>query len=169
MLLWWRGKSLKVLKMPNGMMSEIKQVDVSSKPLVKRVAVARGFIKLRRETLEKIKKGEVEKGDPLQVARLSAINAVKFTPLLLPLCHPLRIDHVEVKHRLLDGGIEIEVKVEAVERTGVEMEALTATCIALLNIWDVVKMYEKDSEGQYPETEIIGVKVVRKVKEIGEA
>ena len=143
----------------------IKQVDVSGKPMVRREAVARGFIKLKPETIRMIREGRVEKGDPLQVARLGGINAVKFTPILLPLCHQLKIDNVSIETRLMDDGIEVLAKVKAFERTGVEMEALTAVSIALLNIWDVVKAYEKDERGQYPETEISGIKVLEKLKE----
>ena len=143
----------------------IKQVDVSGKPLVRREAVARGFIKLKPETIKMIKEGRVEKGDPLQVARLGGINAVKFTPILLPLCHQLKIDNVSIETRLMDDGVEVLARVKAFERTGVEMEALTAAAIALLNIWDVVKAYEKDERGQYPETEITGIKVLEKLKE----
>ena len=143
----------------------IKQVDVSGKPMVRREAVARGFIKLRPETIKRIREGRVEKGDPLQVARLSGINAVKFTSILLPLCHQLKIDNVTIETRLMDDGVEVMARVKAFERTGVEMEALTAAAIALLNIWDVVKAYEKDERGQYPETEITGIRVVEKLKE----
>ena len=143
----------------------IKQVDVSGKPMVRREAVASGFIKLKPETIKMIREGRVEKGDPLQVARLGGINAVKFTPILLPLCHQLKIDNVSIETRLMDDGVEVVAKVKAFERTGVEMEALTAVSIALLNVWDVVKAYEKDERGQYPETEITGIKVLEKLKE----
>ena len=143
----------------------IKQVDVSGKPMVRREAVARGFIKLRPGTIKMIREGRVEKGDPLQVARLGGINAVKLTPILLPLCHQLKIDNVTIETRLMDDGVEVLAKVKAFERTGVEMEALTAAAIALLNIWDVVKAYEKDERGQYPETEITEIKVLEKLKE----
>ena len=143
----------------------IKQVDVSDKPMVRREAVARGFIKLRPETVKRIRENKVEKGDPLQVARLGGINAVKFTPMLLPLCHQLKIDNVLIETQLMDDGVEVVARVKACERTGVEMEALTAASIALLNIWDVVKAYEKDERGQYPETEITGIKVLEKLKE----
>ena len=143
----------------------IKQVDVSDKPMVRREAVARGFIKLRPETVKRIRENKVEKGDPLQVARLGGINAVKFTPMLLPLCHQLKIDNVLIETRLMDDGVEVVARVKACERTGVEMEALTAVSIALLNVWDVVKAYEKDERGQYPETEITGIKVLEKLKE----
>jgi cyclic pyranopterin phosphate synthase len=147
------------------MPSEIRQVDVSGKPLVRRTAIARGFIKLRRETVERIKSGSVEKGDPLQLARVAGINSAKLTSLLLPLCHPLRLDYVEVNPKINDEGIEVEVLVEATERTGVEMEALTAVSIALLNVWDAVKMYEKTVDGQYPDTVITNIRVIRKVKD----
>ncbi|MCD6421287.1 MAG: cyclic pyranopterin monophosphate synthase MoaC [Thaumarchaeota archaeon] len=144
---------------------EIRQVDISGKRIVRRKAVARGFIKLRPETIDRIRSGKVEKGDPLQVARIAGINAAKLTPLLLPLCHPLRLEHVAIDLEIRDDGIEAVATVTATEKTGVEMEALTAVSIALLNIWDVVKAYEKDEEGQYPETLIREIKVVEKRKE----
>lgn len=146
-------------------MAEIRQVDVSGKEVVRREAVARGFIKLRPETVQRIRSGALEKGDPLQVARLAGINAAKLTPFLLPLCHPLKLEHVDVSLNVMDDGVEVMVRVVAHEKTGVEMEALTAAAIALLNIWDVVKQYEKDESGQYPLTEITSIKVLRKVKE----
>ncbi|HDD42197.1 MAG TPA: cyclic pyranopterin monophosphate synthase MoaC [Nitrososphaeria archaeon] len=144
---------------------EIRQVDVSGKRVVRREAVARGFIKLKPETIEIIRSGQVEKGDPLQVARLAGINAAKLTPMLLPLCHPLRLEHVDLSVIMRDDGIEVEARVVAHEKTGVEMEALTAVSIALLNIWDVVKRYEKDDRGQYPETEISRIRVAEKRKD----
>ena len=144
---------------------EIRQVDISSKRVVKRKAIARGFIKLRPETIDRIRSGKVEKGDPLQVARIAGINAAKLTPLLLPLCHPLKLEHVAIDLEIKDDGIEAVATIIATEKTGVEMEALTAVSIALLNIWDVVKAYEKNEEGQYPETLIREIKVVEKRKE----
>jgi len=144
---------------------EIRQVDISGKRAVRRKAGARGFIKLRPETIDRIRSGEVEKGDPLQVARIAGINAAKLTPLLLPLCHPLRLEHVAIDLEIKDDGIEAVATVTATEKTGVEMEALTAVSIALLNIWDVIKAYEKDEEGQYPETLIREIEVVEKRKE----
>jgi cyclic pyranopterin phosphate synthase len=146
-------------------MAEIRQVDVSGKEVVRREAVARGFIKLRPETIQRIRSGALEKGDPLQAARLAGINAAKLTPFLLPLCHPLKLEHVEVSLNVMDDGVEVVVRVVAHEKTGVEMEALTAAAIALLNIWDVVKQYEKDESGQYPLTEITSIRILRKIKE----
>lgn len=108
--------------------------------------------------------GLVEKGDPLQVARVGGIIGAKMTPSILPLCHQLKLEAVEVNETVGDDFIEVRSRVVAYEKTGVEMEALAAVTAALLNIWDVVKQYEKDENGQYPFTQITGVKVLSKVK-----
>ncbi len=141
-----------------------KMVDVSGKEEVYREAIARGCIKLRRETIERIRGGEVEKGDVLTVSKIVAFEGAKLTHLLLPFCHPIRIDHVSARIDIDDDMLCIEVSVKARERTGVEMEALTAVALALLNVWDMVKKYEKDEQGRYPYTEITSIRVVSKVK-----
>ena len=144
---------------------QIKMIDISSKKPILRIAEAYGKLKLRKETIERIKRGDVEKGNPFLIAKIAAINAVKMTPLLIPLCHPIPITHVDVECGIEDNEhVYCRVKVKAEAKTGVEMEALTAVATALLNIWDVVKMYEKDKEGQYPETRIELIKVTKKVK-----
>uniref|UniRef100_A0A7C4I7D1 Cyclic pyranopterin monophosphate synthase MoaC n=1 Tax=Caldiarchaeum subterraneum TaxID=311458 RepID=A0A7C4I7D1_CALS0 len=145
-------------------MMSIKQVDVSAKPVQKREAVAVGRIILKPSTVELIRKKAVEKGDPLQLARVAGILGAKHTPTLLPLCHPLKLEHVEISEEVGENYIEVRSKVVAYEKTGVEMEALTAVATALLNIWDVVKQYEKDEYGQYPTTVITDIRVVSKVK-----
>jgi cyclic pyranopterin phosphate synthase len=142
----------------------LRQVDVSRKPVQRREAVATGRIKLNPRTIQLIKEGKIEKGDPLQLARVGGILAAKHTPEIMPLCHQLRLEAVEVNLEIRDEHVEAVSRVVASERTGVEMEALTAVIGALLNIWDAVKQYEKDSSGQYPSTEIYGVKVISKVK-----
>jgi cyclic pyranopterin phosphate synthase len=142
----------------------LRQVDVSRKPVQRREAVATGRIKLNPRTIQLIKEGKIEKGDPLQLARVGGILAAKHTPEIMPLCHQLRLEAVEVNLEIRDDHVEAVSRVVASERTGVEMEALTAVMGALLNIWDAVKQYEKDSSGQYPSTEIYGVKVISKVK-----
>jgi cyclic pyranopterin phosphate synthase len=142
----------------------LRQVDVSRKPVQRREAVATGRIKLNPRTIQLIKEGKIEKGDPLQLARVGGILAAKHTPEIMPLCHQLRLEAVEVNLEIRDDHVEAVSRVVASERTGVEMEALTAVIGALLNIWDAVKQYEKDSSGQYPSTEIYGVKVIIKVK-----
>ncbi|MCX8204047.1 MAG: cyclic pyranopterin monophosphate synthase MoaC [Candidatus Nezhaarchaeota archaeon] len=139
-------------------------VDVTKKPQVYREAVAKGVIRLRRETVKAIAEARVEKGDVLTAAQLAAIMAAKRTPELIPLCHPIPITDVDVGFRMGDEHLEVEVKVRAVASTGVEMEALTAASVALLTVWDMVKGMEKDEEGQYPFTEIASVKIESKVK-----
>ena len=139
-------------------------VDISGKPVSLRVAVAEGKIRLRRSTVEAIASGRVEKGDVASVAELGGIIGVKKTPELLPLCHPIPIEVVDIKFRVVDDGVIVRAEVKARSRTGVEMEALTAVATSLLNVWDMVKKYEKDEEGQYPYTQIEYVRVLRKVK-----
>jgi cyclic pyranopterin monophosphate synthase len=141
-----------------------RQIDISKKPATNRIATASGRIKLRQNTIRLIRKGLIEKGDPMSLAKISGIMAAKRTSELLPLCHPLKIESTTIETSLSSSGIEVTATVSATERTGVEMEALTATTVALLNIWDVVKAYEKDIRSQYPITRIQDVRVVRKAK-----
>jgi len=145
----------------------VRQADISDKPVVFREATATGRIVLSAKTLGLIRDGELEKGDPISISKTMAILAVKKTPELLALCHPLRIEHVEVVETVLEDSIVVSVTVSAHEKTGVEMEALAGVSVALLNIWDVVKAYEKDAAGQYPSTMLEGVRVVEKVKRSG--
>jgi len=144
--------------------SGVRMVDISGKPVSLRVAVAEGKIRLRRSTVEAIASGRVEKGDVASVAELGGIIGVKKTPELLPLCHPIPIEGVDIKFRVVNDGVVVRAEVRARSRTGVEMEALTAVATSLLNVWDMVKKYEKDEEGQYPYTQIEYVRVLRKVK-----
>ncbi len=145
-------------------MGEAKMVDVSGKDVVLRIARARGFIRLREESLRRVKEGSVEKGDVISVAKVSAINAVKKTPEILLLCHPIPIEGVEVDVSIEEDGVSVEVEVRAHHRTGVEMDALFGVSAALLNIWDMMKRYEKDESGLYPETSIESIVVVKKIK-----
>lgn len=141
-----------------------RQADISKKPVTFRTATASGKIKLKPSTVARIRKGLTEKGDPMSLAEIAGMMAAKRTPELLPLCHPLKIESTTVETSVVPSGIEVTVTVSANEKTGVEMEALTATAVALLNVWDVVKAYEKDGRGQYPTTQIQSVRVVRKAK-----
>jgi len=144
---------------------QVRMVGVGHKPDVLRVAVAEGRIALRPETLRRVREGRVEKGDPLLIAQLAGILAAKKTPELVPLCHPIPITKVDVELQVQEDGILARARVEAVAKTGVEMEALTAVSAALLAVWDVVKQYEKDEAGQYPHTRITDIRVVSKLKE----
>ncbi len=139
-------------------------VDVSGKGDVPRRAVARGRLRLRRETVRMIREGRVEKGDVEAVASAAAIMAVKKTPFLLPLCHPVPVTGVDVRFEYGEDCVCVEVEVRTTYKTGVEMDALTGASIALLTIWDMVKKYEKDEEGQYPYTRIDELRVVVKEK-----
>lgn len=142
-----------------------RMVDVSGKPSVDREATAEGLIRLKPETIRRIREGLVEKGDPLNVASIMATLTAKETPKIVALCHPIPISNVKVDYEFPDDStIKVRVKVKAHAQTGVEMEALTAVAAALLNIWDLVKPYEKDEKGQYPHTQILSLKVAEKVK-----
>lgn len=139
-------------------------VDISKKESVYREAIAEGFIRLRKETVELIRRDAIEKGDVITVSKIAGILAAKKVSELLPLCHTIPLTYVDIDLKLLDDGIKVTTVVRTNAQTGVEMEALTATSIALLNIWDMVKKYEKDEMGQYPETVITNIRVVRKYK-----
>jgi len=143
----------------------VHMVDVSGKDVVHRVATATGRIHLRRETVDAVREGRIRKGDPLTVAEVASIQAVKKTPDLIPLCHNVPIGSVDTSFTLGESYIEAKCRVSAIYRTGVEMEALTGVAVALLNIWDMVKYLEKDAEGQYPDARITDVKVTEKWKE----
>ncbi|MBC7090999.1 MAG: cyclic pyranopterin monophosphate synthase MoaC [Nitrososphaeria archaeon] len=139
-------------------------VDISKKPVVEREALAEGVIILKPETIKLIKENKIEKGDVLQISSVCALNAVKKTPELVPFCHPIPIESVRPEFEIGDTYIKVRVKVKASSKTGVEMDALSGVLNALLNIWDLVKKYEKDSSGNYPFTRIQDVRVVKKVK-----
>jgi cyclic pyranopterin phosphate synthase len=143
---------------------DITQADISAKPVLFREASAWGRIRLKPETVRRVRDGRLAKGDALAIAKTMAVVAGKKTPDMLALCHPLRLESTKVETKLNRDSIEVTVSVTAHEKTGVEMEALTAVSVALLNIWDVVKAYEKDAQGQYPSTRIEEIRVVKKVK-----
>ena len=140
-------------------------IDISWKGVVERMAEAEGKIFLRKETLERVKEGKVEKGNVFETARVVAFTAVKKTWETLPHCHNIPIDHVKVDFLVEDDGIRVKVLVKSHSRTGVEMEALSGVSAALLCVGDMVKMYEKDETGNYPDTRIGSVRVVFKRKE----
>lgn len=125
---------------------EAHMVNVGGKAVTQRQAVARGVVKLAPATLDLIAAGELPKGDVLAAARIAGIMAAKETPRLIPLCHPLSLDGVEVKLRLNkeQGQVEIQAEVTLADRTGAEMEALTAVSIAALTVYDMCKAVDKD-------------------------
>jgi cyclic pyranopterin phosphate synthase len=121
----------------------VRMVDVSAKPATAREAVARGRISMSPAALRLVRAGNLKKGDPLQTARLAGIMAAKQTSALIPLCHPLPLSHVDVVLTPDRRGYVIESRVRTTDRTGVEMEALTAVAVAALTIYDMVKAVDR--------------------------
>jgi cyclic pyranopterin monophosphate synthase len=120
-----------------------RMVDVTAKDVTHREAVAVGAVRMSQPTRDLILAGGLEKGDALGVARIAGIMAAKKTSELIPLCHPLSLSAVEVNLESSDEGFIITATVRTVERTGVEMEALTAVAVAALTIYDMVKGTER--------------------------
>jgi cyclic pyranopterin monophosphate synthase len=124
---------------------EAHMVDVGDKSITKRVAVAEGQINMLETTLELIKQGNHKKGDVLGIARVAGIMAAKRTSDLIPLCHPLALTKVTLDFQILEDDVAVQcrVQVETTGQTGVEMEALTATQVALLTIYDMCKAVDR--------------------------
>ena len=124
-----------------------QMVDVGGKSDTHRIAVARGQVRMKRETLALIRQNALSKGDALATARIAGILAAKKTADLIPLCHPLMLTHISVEFELseteADGVVEITATVETTGKTGVEMEALTAVSVAALTIYDMGKAVDR--------------------------
>ncbi len=163
----YRGKDTMAVR--KKMKPETSMVNITEKQVVRRKAVAEGSIKLSRESINTIQSGRSEKGDVLAVAEVAGISAAKRTSELIPLCHQIPLNSVEISFRMGQRELRCRSTVEAEWRTGVEMEALTAVAASLLTVWDMVKRTEKDEDGQYPGTAIewITVKSKRKAVQIG--
>jgi cyclic pyranopterin phosphate synthase len=126
--------------------TEARMVDVTAKDVTVREAVAAGLVRMSEATRKLVMDRELDKGDALAVARVAGIMAAKRTADLIPLCHPLAISAVEIEFGATDDGIEISATVRTAERTGVEMEALTAVAVAALTVYDMVKGTERGVE-----------------------
>ncbi len=144
---------------------EAQMVDVGDKPDSDRRAVAAGEINLQPSTVEAIRANDVEKGDVLATARIGAIQAVKHTWETIPMCHQIPVSNVDVEFSVGDDSVALRVGVETTGKTGCEMEALEGVTTGLNVVWDMVKAAEKDADGQYPDTRIENVRVVRKRKD----
>jgi len=129
-----------------GKSGKIAMVDVTSKAVTARTAVAHGFIQIARGALGKIRRLETPKGNPLEIARIAGIAAAKRTSEWIPLCHPLPLTHIDVTTRLCQNGVEITSRATATAQTGVEMEALVAVSAAALTIYDMCKALDKSME-----------------------
>lgn len=125
-----------------------RMVDVGGKPVTARSATAEGAVRMSRDAFRLVAGGAVPKGDVLTVSRIAGTLAAKRTAELIPLCHPLGLDHVEVQATLDEAmpGVRIRATVRTVGRTGVEMEALTAVSVALLTVYDMVKSADREME-----------------------
>ena len=120
-----------------------RMVDVGAKPATRRTALAGGRIAMSGEALAAIRGGEAPKGDVLAAARIAGIMAAKKTAELIPLCHPLALDSVTVDFAFAEDAIEVTAAAALEGRTGVEMEAMTAACVALLTIYDMTKSLDR--------------------------
>lgn len=134
-----------------------RMVDVGSKPDQKRTAKAEGYLRCAAATIRALKNQALPKGDPLTVARVAGIQAVKQTASLIPMCHPLQVSHIAVDFTVRRDSIYLTCEVSMVGKTGVEMEALTGVTVAALTLYDMMKAVDK-------EMIIDGVRVVSKVK-----
>jgi len=141
-----------------------RQRSVGEKPPVTRRAVAVGELRLAAATVRAVRAGTVEKGDPIAAGELAGLLAMKRTPELIPHCHPVRITGSGVEVRTAGRSVKVRAYAEAVDRTGVEMEALVGASVALLTVWDMVKYLEKDGRGLYPTTSLGPVRVESKTK-----
>jgi cyclic pyranopterin phosphate synthase len=134
-----------------------RMVDISGKPDTEREAVAKGIVRMLASTLDRLRKGEVVKGDVLAVAQLAGIMAAKQTPNLIPLCHPILIGDIKIEFNLDEAKstVEITTTVKSTGKTGVEMEALTATTVTALTIYDMCKAVDRSMK-------IENIRLVRK-------
>ncbi len=121
----------------------MKMIDVGGKEKTERVAVATAQVLMRPATVKRIREGKVEKGDVLAAARIAGVMAAKQTPDWVPLCHPIALSAVTVELRLGSRAVEIRTEAKAMDRTGVEMEALTAACAAALTVYDMLKSVDR--------------------------
>jgi cyclic pyranopterin monophosphate synthase len=135
-----------------------RMVNVGHKPVQRRRAVATGKLVCAPATIRALKKNALPKGDVLTVAQIAGIQAAKRTAELIPLCHPLALNHVEVNFNIQHTAIEISCTAETSALTGVEMEALTGVSVAALTLYDMCKAMDKTMR-------IEGVRVIKKIKE----
>ncbi len=123
----------------------VRMVDVGEKEASRRVATARADVVMQRATRDLLLAGDLEKGDALATARVAAIQGAKRTADLIPLCHPLPIDRIDVEIDATDTGVALTVTVGVTARTGVEMEALTGASIGALAVYDMIKAVDRSA------------------------
>jgi cyclic pyranopterin monophosphate synthase len=125
---------------------EVAMVDVTQKVVTERTASARGFVRMSPKVVRALRRQKLPKGNPLEIARIAGISAVKRTAEWIPLCHPLPLTHIDVAARLCKNGVEVSSRVTATARTGVEMEALVGVSAAALTVYDMCKAVDKGME-----------------------
>ena len=139
-------------------------VDIGSKPIVERRATATGLLHLSSDSADAIKSKTVNKGDVIEASTIAAIQAVKDTPRIIPHCHPIPLEGCKIDWSWEENSLRCTVNVSAHYKTGIEMEALTGVSAGLLCALDMVKSFEKDLNGQYPNTMISDIVIVEKIK-----
>ena len=139
-------------------------VEIGAKAVVERRATATGLLNLSAESAQAIQTKSVKKGDVLEASTIAAIQAVKDTPRIVPHCHPIPLEGCKVQWAWEGNALRCTVHVSAHYKTGIEMEALTGVAAGLLCALDMVKSFEKDEDGQYPETRISDIVVLEKHK-----
>ena len=120
-----------------------RMVDVSTKEVTRRTARASGRVRMNGEARAAIEAARAKKGDPLETARLAGITAAKRTAELIPLCHPLGLEHIDVQAAIVDDGVELSASATVTAKTGAEMEALTAVSVAALTVYDMCKSVDR--------------------------
>ncbi|HKW88651.1 MAG TPA: cyclic pyranopterin monophosphate synthase MoaC [Candidatus Acidoferrales bacterium] len=125
---------------------QVRMVNVTAKPATERTAEAQGFLRIGKAALAKVRRMKTPKGNPFEIARIAGIAAAKRTAELIPLCHPLLLTHIDVRTQLCQNGVAITARVTATGPTGVEMEALTATAVAALTLYDMCKALDRSME-----------------------
>ena len=139
-------------------------IDISEKNVVERKATATGLLYLSEDSKVAIIEKKIKKGDVIEASTIAAIQAVKDTPRIIPHCHPIPLEGCNVSWAWEGNNLRCSVCVNANYKTGIEMEALTGVSAGLLCAFDMVKSIEKDNDGQYPDTAIGDIRVVKKFK-----
>ena len=139
-------------------------VEIGTKPVVERKATATGLLHLQEATKQAIVDKMVKKGDVLEASTIAAIQAVKETPRIIPHCHPIPLEGCKVDWAWEGTSLRCTVNVSAHYKTGIEMEAITGVSAGLLCVLDMIKSFEKDEDGQYPNAKITDLHIVEKRK-----
>jgi len=139
-------------------------VDITNKKDTVRIATASGILRLNEKSIDAIRNKSVKKGDVIEASTVAAIQAVKETPRIIPHCHPIPLEGCKVDWAWEGASLRCTVHVSAHYKTGIEMEAITGVSAGLLCVLDMIKSFEKDEDGQYPNAKITDLHIVEKRK-----